>query len=136
MSLLENLLSSIAANGRSLVDGLGPTVDQATNNATPTSPFDAAGSGRLSDEDWTRSQAIIADCYQLISILMPSTLKVFQDALAVTTTASLGIASHFGLADVIEKSGGQSTISHLAAAVNTDEAKLSMGGGPASRRVL
>jgi hypothetical protein len=120
MSLLENLLGSIATQGASLTKALGS--DQ--GHLFEPKPWNTYDNELPSRPAWEASQKIIADCEALIALLTPTKIKLVTECVANNSTIGLGVAAHFKIADKIIENGGEASLCHLAATCQTDEHKL------------
>jgi hypothetical protein len=120
MSILANLLKDIARQGAILESELG--------NDTPhlfdPKPWTSYDVELPPPKAWKASQAIIANCAELISLLTPTKIKLLTEGTINYVTVGMGVASDLGIADKIIDNGGEATLSHLAQVCNVDEHKL------------
>ncbi|EXJ68174.1 uncharacterized protein A1O5_08789 [Cladophialophora psammophila CBS 110553] len=116
---LANLLRNIAYQGEKLENFLG--------NDTP-SLFETAAwkydDELLPREAWEASQMLMADCQQLIALLIPRKLKLMYESISNNAAVALEVACDLKIADKIAENGGEMTLTQLARACETNEHKL------------
>ncbi len=119
MSLLSNLLESIATEGSKLNNFLGN--DQPHLFDTKPWRYDEE---LLPRDAWEASQSLLADCEQLIALLTPKKLKVMYECISNNAAVALEVAADLSIADKIIENGGEATLNQLAKAAKTDAHKL------------
>lgn len=119
MSLLASLLNDIAAQGKRLEEFL---VDDPPSLYEPDPwKYDEE---LLPREPWEACQALLADCEQLISLLMPTKLKLMYESISNNAAVALNVACDLKIADKIAEHRGERTLADLAKDCQTDQHKL------------
>lgn len=119
MSLLASLLGNIASEGRSLEAFLGD--DNPSLYETDAWKYDEE---LLPRKAWEASQALMADCQQLMALLMPRKLKLMYESISNNAAVALDVACDLKVADKIAENGGEITLTQLAKVCDTNEHKL------------
>ncbi|KAK4944640.1 hypothetical protein LTR10_016074 [Elasticomyces elasticus] len=119
MSLLASLLEDITVQGRKVEDFLGN--DSPSLYETGAWKYDDE---LLPREAWEASQMLMADCQQLIALLMPRKLKLMYESISNNAAVALEVACDLKVADKIAENGGEITLAQLAKACDTNEHKL------------
>ncbi|KIW53414.1 hypothetical protein PV05_08989 [Exophiala xenobiotica] len=119
MSLLSSLLSNIAVQGKNLEDFLDK--DSPSLYETAAWKYDEE---LLPREAWEASQMLLADCQQLIALLMPRKLKLMYESISNNAAVALDVACDLKVADKIAGNGGEITLAQLARDCGTSEHKL------------
>ncbi|KAK6369506.1 hypothetical protein LTS17_009412 [Exophiala oligosperma] len=133
MSLLASLLNDIAAQGKRLEEFL---VDDPPSLYEPDPwKYDEE---LLPREPWEACQALLADCEQLISLLMPTKLKLMYESISNNAAVALNVACDLKIADKIAEHRGERTLADLAKDCQTDQHKLddAYKAGPAWLTVM
>ncbi|KAK5258995.1 hypothetical protein LTR40_006800 [Exophiala xenobiotica] len=123
MSLLSSLLSNIAVQGKNLEDFLEK--DSPSLYETAAWKYDEE---LLPREAWEASQMLLADCQQLIALLMPRKLKLMYESISNNAAVALDVACDLKVADKIAENGGEMTLAQLARDCSTSEHKLGKAG--------
>jgi hypothetical protein len=120
MSILTNLLKDIARQGTILEFEL--------RNDTPhlfnPKPWKSYDVDLPPPNAWKASQAIIANCAELVSLLTPTKIKLLTEGTINYVPVGMGVACYLGIADKIIDNGGEATLSYLAKVCDVDEHKL------------
>lgn len=119
MSLLASLLNNITLQGKKVEDSLGK--DTPSLYDTAAWKYDDE---LLPRETWEASQSLIADCQQLIALLMPRKLKLMYESISNNAALALEVACDLKVADKIAENGGEIHLTQLAKICETDEHKL------------
>ena len=123
MSLLSSLLSNIAVQGKTLEDFLDK--DSPSLYETAAWKYDEE---LLPREAWEASQMLLADCQQLIALLMPRKLKLMYESISNNAAVALDVACDLKVADKIAENGGEITLAQLARDCGTSAHKLGKDG--------
>lgn len=119
MSLLASLLRDIAVQGQKVEGFLG--ADSPSLYETDAWKYDDE---LLPREAWEASQMLMADCQQLIALLMPRKLKLMYESISNNAAVALEVACDLKIADKIAENGGEITLAQLAQACDTNAHKL------------
>jgi hypothetical protein len=123
MSLLSSLLSNIAVQGKNVENFLGK--DSPSLYETAAWKYDEE---LLPREAWEASQMLLADCQQLVALLMPRKLKLMYESISNNAAVALDVACDLKVADKIAENGGEMTLAQLARDCSTSEHKLGKEG--------